>query len=139
MRHTRGKRVRIAVWDVPSPVVVNSSVTVHVGLKCSVACQLTGQLIEVRDEAGLRAGEGRLGETPWPGTNALFGAEVQLAAPAAEGMYTWAVTFAGTKSEMPHEDAFATFSFRTARPPDLDVISLMRGIMPEDSPGYAIG
>ena len=108
----------IAVWDVPSPVVVNSSFTVNVGMTCSLACQLTGQLIVVRDEAGIQAGEGRLGDTPWPGTSALYGAQVHLAAPAGEGMYTWAVTFAGTESETPHEDASATFSFRTARPPD---------------------
>ena len=107
----------IAVWDVPSPVVVNSSFTVNVGMKCSLACQLTGQLIVVRDEAGSQAGEGRLGETPWPGTSALYGAEVHLAAPAGEGMYTWAVRFTGTASERPHEDASATFSFRTTRPP----------------------
>ena len=97
----------IAVWDVPSPAVVNSSFTVNVGMKCSLACRLTGQLIVVRDEAGVHAGEGRLGETPWPGTSALYGTEVQLAAPAGEGMYTWAVTFAGTASTMPHEDASA--------------------------------
>ena len=108
----------IAVWDVPSPVAVNSSFTVNVGMKCSLACQLTGQLIVVRDEAGIQAGEGRLGETPWPGTSALYGAQVHLAAPAGEGMYTWAVRFTGTASERPHEDASATFSFRTARPPD---------------------
>ena len=106
----------IAVWDVPSPVVVNGSFTVKVRTKCSLACQLTGQLIVVRDEAGIQAGEGRLGDTPWPGTSVLYGAQVHLAAPAGEGMYTWAVTFAGTESEMPHEDASATFSFRTTRP-----------------------
>ena len=116
----------IAVWDVPSPVVVNSSFTVNVGMTCSLACQLTGQLIEVRDESGVQAGEGRLGDTPWPGTSALYGAEVHLAAPAGEGMYTWAVTFAGTESEMPHEDASATFSFRTARPPDHRVTVTVR-------------
>ena len=108
----------IAVWEVPSPVVVNSSFKVRVGMKCSVACQLTGQLIVVRDEAGIKVGEGRLGDTPWPGTSALYGAEVNLAAPAGEGMYSWSVTVAGAESEMPHGDASATFSLRTARPPE---------------------
>ena len=106
------------MWDVPSPVVVNGSFTVMVGMTCSVGCQLTGRLIVVRNEAGATVCEGRLGDTPWPGTSALYGAEVTLAAPAGEGMYTWSVTFAGTESALPHPDASATFSFRTARPPE---------------------
>ena len=106
------------MWEVPSPVMVNSSFSVKVGVKCSVACQLTGQLIVVRDEAGITVGEGRLGETPWPGTSALYGTEVNLAAPAGEGLCSWSVTFAGAESELPHDDASAPFSFRTARPPE---------------------
>ena len=108
----------IAVWDVPSPVVVNSSFEVKAGLKCLVSCQLPGQLIAVRDEEGLQVGEGKLGDTPWPGTSALYGTKVNLAAPTGEGTYSWTVTFAGAESEIPHEDASAAFSFRAARPPD---------------------
>ena len=129
----------IAVWEVPSPVVVNSSFKVRVGVKCSVACQLTGQLIVVRDEAAIKVGEGRLGDTPWPGTSALYGAEVNLAAPAGEGMYSWFVTAAGAESEMPHGDASATFSFRTARPPEhrvtVTVIERGHGGAPRECPG----
>jgi hypothetical protein len=106
----------IAVWDVPSPVVVSSSFKVKVGMKCSVACQLTGKPIVLRDEAGIKVGEGRLGETPWPGTNALYWAEVNLAAPAREGMCSWTAMFSVVESEMPHREASATFSFRTAKP-----------------------
>ena len=105
------------MWDVASPVVVNRSFTVHVGTKCAAACRLTGQLIVVRDEAGIQVGKGKLGDTPWPGTSALYAAEVNLVAPAREGMYTWSVTSAGAESA-PHEDAVGTFSFLTAGPPD---------------------
>ena len=108
----------VAVWKVPSPVVVDSSFTVNVGTKCSVACQLAGQLVVVRNEAGHKVSEGRLGDTPFPGTSALYEAEVSLAAPATEGMYAWSATFAGAGLDIPHEDASATFSFRTARPPE---------------------
>ena len=34
----------MAVWGVPSPVVVSRSFNVKVGVKCSVACRLAGQL-----------------------------------------------------------------------------------------------
>ena len=111
----------LAVWEVPSPVVVNSSFKVKVGMKCAVACQLAGQRIVVRDEAGIQVSEGRLCKTPWPGTSALYGVEVNLAAPAGEGLYSWSVTFAGAESDTPHEDTSATFGFRTVRSPDLGV------------------
>ena len=66
----------------------------------------------------MKVGDGRLDDTPCPGTSALYGAEVNLAAPAREGMHSWSATFQGTESKIPHEDASATFSFRTARPPE---------------------
>lgn len=110
----------VAVWDVPSPVVMNCRLKVKVGVTCSATCYLGGQLIEIRDEAGARVGEGRLGETPWPGTGALYVAEVDLAAPATEGVFSWSATFAIAEPPLPlpHDEACATFSFRTVRPPD---------------------
>ena len=42
----------MAVWDVPSPVARADRVRVKVGVRCSVACQLAGGQVEVRDESG---------------------------------------------------------------------------------------
>ena len=108
----------IAVWDVPSPGVVNSSFTVKVGTKCADACQLGGQQVVGQDEKGMAVGDGTLGDTPWAGTSALYVADVKLAAPAEQGVYSWSVTFAGTESTTSHESASAQFGFRTARPPE---------------------
>jgi hypothetical protein len=113
---TRPHTTSMAVWDIPSPAVMNRLFKVKVGVKCSAACQLAGQLIEVCDEAGSRVGESRLGGTPWLGTSALYVAEVELAAPATEGMPSWSARFAAAESGLPHEHASATFSFRTAKP-----------------------
>ena len=115
---TRPHTTSMAVWDVPSPVVMNRSFKVKVGVTCSATCQLAGQLIEVCDEAGTQIGESRLGETPWPGTSALYVAEVELAAPATEGIPSWSARFAAEESGLPHEEASATFSFRTDKPPE---------------------
>ena len=115
---TTPHQTSIAVWDIPSPVIINKAFSVKVGVKCSAACDLTGQLIVVRNEAGGTVGEGRLGETPWPGTSALYEVEVNLGGLPAEGMHSWFVTFAATESTIPHKDASATFSFRTVRPPE---------------------
>jgi hypothetical protein len=108
----------MAVWDVPSPVVVNRVFQMKVGVKCSATCCLAGQLIEVRDGGGTQIGEGRLGETPWPGTSALYVADVELAAPATEGTLAWSAGFPATQPALPHDKVSATFSFRTARPPE---------------------
>ena len=106
----------VAVWDLPSPVVAGASFTAKVGIACEVACPLAGQLVEVRDEAGARIGQGRLGETPWPGTAALYVAEVTLT--AIEGVRSWSAVCRAPESGVPHADASATFTFRVAPRPD---------------------
>jgi hypothetical protein len=108
----------MAVWSVPSPVVMNRSFKVKVGVKCSAMCPLVGRLVEVCDETGARIGESRLSETPWPRTSALYVAEVELATPANEGLSSWSARFPANEPGLPHAEASATFSFRTARPPE---------------------
>ena len=116
----------IAVWGVPSPVVVNHRFVAKVGVKCSAGCRLAGRPITVRNEAGADVGHGRLGETPEPGTAALHAAQVTLDAPVEEGIHAWTAAFdaAGPDSPPPHEvgpghtNATATFGFRTVPPPD---------------------
>ena len=65
-----------------------------------------------------RSARARLGETPWPGTSALYVAEVELTAPGTEGLALWSAMFAAAEPGLPHDEASATFSFRTARPPE---------------------
>jgi hypothetical protein len=108
----------MAVWDVPSPVIMSRSFKAKVGVKCSAACQLAGRLVQVFDEEGIQIGGSTLGETPWPGTSALYVAEVELTAPGTEGLALWSVMFAAAEPGLPHDEASATFSFRTARPPE---------------------
>ena len=111
----------IAVWGVPSPIVVNTSFTARVGMKCASACALTGERIEVCDEAGAALAHGSLGETPWPGTEALYLAEVTLPAPSAEGVHRWSAAFRSPASAphlTPHGETSTPFTFRTVRPPE---------------------
>ena len=108
----------MAVWDVPSPIVVDHPFTVKVGVKCSVRCNLAGQTVDVRDESGRRMGQGTLTEVPWPGTTALYVAEVALVAPATASLSSWTVSFAETDLRLPHSEATTVFSFLTAVPPD---------------------
>ncbi len=108
----------IAVWDVPSPITFKAKFKIKVGVKCSAGCQLAGKPIEVYDEKEAKVAPGRLGETPWQQTSGLYWTEVELAAPAAEGMYSWTARFPASELELPHEGISSSFNFKTGRPPE---------------------
>ncbi len=122
----------IAVWGVPSPVVVSRRFAAAVGVKCSAGCSLGGRRVVIRNAAGTEVGHARVGETPEPGTSALYAAKVTLEAPADEGVHAWTAAFdgAGPDSCAPHDavpvqdsapghaNATATFGFRTTAPPE---------------------
>ena len=133
---TKPHTTSMSVWGVPSPVVMNSSFMVNVGVKCSVLCQLTGRIVEIRNEAGAKVGEGYLAETPWPGTDSLYWTAVQVTAPSEEGVLSWTVGFPAIGMGPPHEETSATFSFRTARPPQaavtIEIIAKSTGLPIED-------
>ena len=129
---TESHPTSIAVWGVPSPVVVNRRFAATVGVKCPAGCSLGGRRVVIRNAAGADLGHGSLGESPAPGTRALYAAEVMLEAPAEEGVHAWTAAFKGTEpdSRAPHDavpvqdsgpghaNATATFSFRTTAPPE---------------------
>ena len=115
----------VAVWGVPSPVK-GTPFAVQVGVKCSAACRMGGQLVEVRDEAGTKVADGRLGPDPRAGTAALYEARVSLIAPDRAGVYSLSVQFPGTALDLPHTAASATFTFRAVEPPEHTVTVRVR-------------
>jgi hypothetical protein len=108
----------LAVWAVPSPVVMGERFRIKAGAKSSAACALAGRKILVSDPAGAVIAEGYLGEAPWPGTSALYWTEVELAAPAREGLFWCAASFAADEVETPHEGTSSRFSVAIVRPPE---------------------
>ena len=129
---TESHPTSIAVWGLPSPVVVNRRFAATVGVKCSAGCPLGGRRVVIRNAAGADVGHARVGETPEPGTSALYAAKVTLEAPADEGVHAWTAAFDGAEpdSRAPHDtvsvqgpapghaNATATFGFRTTAPPE---------------------
>jgi len=115
---TRPHRTSLAVWSVPAPVRVAHRFAVTVGAKSSGACALSGARIEIRDETGASLGQAILGDTPWPGTDALYWTEIALAGPSREGQQCWSVAFAATDLELPHLGSSADFSFTAVKPPE---------------------
>jgi hypothetical protein len=107
----------LAVWAIPSPVVMGEKFAIKVGAKSSAGVALTGGTIEVCDEADVVVARGRLGATPLPGTSALYWGEITLLARVREGICVWSVKFAPTGLDLPHEPASSTFSVAIVRPP----------------------
>jgi hypothetical protein len=118
---TRAHDTSLAVWGVPSPIVIDHPFRIHVGATCSAGCDLKGKEIQVCDETGASLARGKLGETPWDGTRALYWTEVDLVAPASEGATSRSITFAPTELQLPHGGASARFGFETVKPPQYSV------------------
>jgi hypothetical protein len=108
----------LAVWDIPSPVLTGRPFTIKVGAKSAAASELKGLDIVVHEADGAVVARGRLRDTPWPGTTALYWDEVELTAPADEGLRKWSVRFAAEGLALPHDGTAAEFSAMVARPPE---------------------
>ncbi len=75
----------LAVWAIPSPVVTGRRFAVKAGARSAAAFDLTGRMIEIRDEAGAVMAKGSLGAEPWPGTEALYWTDARPAGPPTVG------------------------------------------------------
>jgi hypothetical protein len=108
----------LAVWAIPSPVVTGQGFAVKAGAKSTAGCDLSGRRIEVLDEGGTVLTSGSLGDTPWPGTAALYWTELQVPAPHTPGMFSWLVRFDPAGLALPHEGAASHFSIAIVDPPE---------------------
>jgi hypothetical protein len=108
----------LAVWAIPSPVVMGERFAIKVGAKSSAGVALTGGTVGVCDEFGAAVARGCLGATPLPGTSALYWTDIELLAPVTEGLRAWSVKFEPQELELPHESASTTFSVSIVRPPE---------------------
>jgi len=108
----------VVVWDIPSAIVAGERFTIKVGIKCSNECHLTNTGFGVYDDEGAQIATGTLSDERWPGTTGLYVTEVELEAPAAEGLYTWSVRSLGSDAEIPHADGSVSFGVRVVSHPE---------------------
>jgi hypothetical protein len=107
----------LAVWDIPSPIVKGERFAIKVGAKSAANAELKGLEIAIFDNSETVAARGRLRDTPWPGTTALYWDEVELLAPAEEGLSRWSVRFAPAGLALPHDGTAAEFTAAVVQPP----------------------
>ena len=108
----------VVVWDIPSAIVAGERFRVKVGVKCADECDLSNAGFGIVDEEGTQLATGTLPGDLWPGSTGLYVAEVELAAPTTEGLYTWSVTIPASEAEIPHAAGSASFGIRVVSQPD---------------------
>ena len=110
--------LNVVAWDIPSAIVAGEKFKIRVGIKCADECDLANTNFGIYDDAGAQLASGTIPAERWPGT-ALHVAEVELDAPAAEGLYTWSVkSFSRTDGEVAHAEESITFGVRVVANPE---------------------
>ena len=111
----------VNVWGLPSAIAAGERFAFTVGIKCSGACVLTGDEFSIFDDEGIHVGTGNLREDLWPGTSALYFAEMEVQAPMAIGDHRWQARIAPSDSGVPHAGGAVTFAVKVVSPPDHEV------------------
>jgi hypothetical protein len=112
----------VNVWGLPSAIAAGERFRFKVGIKCSSGCKLTGRPLTVFDDEGAQVGAASLRDDIWPGTTALYFAEVDAQAPLRTGDHEWRVDCPGSEQDVPHADGAFTFAVKVVSPPDHEVI-----------------
>jgi hypothetical protein len=132
--------ITLAVWAVPDAVAAGERFGVKIGAKSAAASALTGCRVDVFDPAGELVASGHLGDTPWPGTDALHWTELTLTAPPREVTATWSVRLDASELERPHADATASFSIAVVRAAEHTVtVRVMADATPIDAAEIRLG
>jgi hypothetical protein len=118
---TKAHDVSVSVWGVPSAMATGERFTLKVGIKCSAWCRLAGRPLGIFDRDGTRVAAGRLLDEVWPGTSALYFAEIEAEAPLAAGDHEWRAEIAESGSNPPHAAGSFTFAVKVVGAPDCKV------------------
>lgn len=108
------------VWDVPTAIVAGTRFKFMVGVRCSTGCCLADRGLSIVDQNGSQLASANLGRDVWPGTDALYVAEIEGKAPPA-GAYQWEIKTAEWDCELPHAAGSLALSFRVVDPPDCEI------------------
>jgi hypothetical protein len=111
----------VNVWGLPSAIAAGGRFRFTVGIKCSAGCKLAGRPLSLFDHLGAQVGAARLGEDIWPGTGALYWAEIDAQAPLTTGDYEWQVETPGSDLGVPHAAGSRTFTVKIVSSPDYEV------------------
>ncbi|WP_173930952.1 hypothetical protein [Chelativorans sp. Marseille-P2723] len=112
---------RLNVWNLPSAIDAGEPFTFKVGVKCSSGCNLAGKEVGVFDGEGKQVAARTLGGEVWPGTSALYYAEIEAKAPSVPGDYKWKIEIPASIAEAPHAQGAVDFPVKVMEAPDCEV------------------
>lgn len=112
---------RIVAWEIPTTIVAGEKFKMKVGIKCSAECVFANRNFAIHDHEGNACANGTLVDQIWPGTSALYFAEIECDAPADQGLYHWKVTSLGSDEPPAHEEGSTEFSLRVVPQPECSV------------------
>src|SRR5438552_3027794 len=115
---TMAHAANVNIWGLPSAIAAGERFSLKVGIKCSAACKLAGRPLSILDHEGAQVGAANLLDGVWPGTSALYFAELHAQAPLTTGDYRWRVETPGSDVSIPHAAGSCTFAIKVVRPPD---------------------
>jgi hypothetical protein len=118
---TKAHAASVNVWGLPSAVVAGERFRLRIGVKCSSGCKLAGRALSIFDHEGRQVGDGTLLDEVWPGTSALYFAEVEAKAPLTTGAYVWQVEAPGTPSPPAHTAGACTLTIKVVGRPDCEL------------------
>jgi hypothetical protein len=110
----------VNVWGLPSAISAGERFSFKVGIRCSAGCKLAGRALSITDQDGVEVAAAKC-EDVWPGTSALYFAEVEAQAPRTPGDITWQVTTPASEQGMPHAAGSCGFAVKVVAPPDHEV------------------
>jgi hypothetical protein len=110
--------VSVVAWEIPSATVVGERFRIKVGIKCSGECTFADAALGIYDHTDARVAVATLGGDAWPGTTGLFAAEVELEAPAEEGLHAWTVKAPESDGGVAHATSSTSFGLRVVSRPE---------------------
>ncbi|MCL1846358.1 MAG: hypothetical protein FWF91_00115 [Coriobacteriia bacterium] len=88
------------IWGIPTLYVDSGQVSFKVGAECVNFCSLVGGKLTVLDSEGASVADAELGEGLWPGSDALYWAEMTIPVPTEIGTYKYTVQLDGLSEEL---------------------------------------
>jgi hypothetical protein len=117
----RAHATSVNAWGMPYAIAAGERFDIKVGIKCSCGCNLAGREFRVADHTGTQLAVGKLRNEIWPGTSALYFAEVEAQAPCEVGDYTWEVESPAAETGIPHGAGSFAFTAKVVSQPDYSV------------------
>jgi hypothetical protein len=111
----------VNVWGLPSAISAGERFSFKIGIRCSAGCKLAARALSITDHDGAQVATTKLCDDVWPGTSALYFADVEAQAPRTPGDFTWQVTTPASEQGMPHAAGSCGFAVRVVEPPDHEV------------------